>query len=108
MNPPLISIVVPTLNQARFIEQTLASIAGLGWPRLELLVINGGSTDGTREIVERYAHVVTHFISEPDRGQGDAINKGMRLARGDKPPHPPTPIPALTIPGAAGAEAISC
>jgi glycosyltransferase involved in cell wall biosynthesis len=75
--------VVPTLNQARFIEQTLASIAGQNWPRLELLVIDGGSTDGTREIVDRYAHVVTHFISEPDRGQADAINKGFRLARGE-------------------------
>jgi glycosyltransferase involved in cell wall biosynthesis len=84
MNPsPLISIVVPTLNQAAFIEQTLASIAGQNWPRTEILVIDGGSTDGTREIVERYAHVVTHFISEPDRGQADAINKGFRLARGD-------------------------
>jgi hypothetical protein len=81
--PPLISIVVPTLNQARFIEQTLASIAGQNWPRTEILVIDGGSTDGTREIVERYANVVTHFLSEPDRGQADAINKGFRLARGD-------------------------
>lgn len=81
--PPLISIVVPTLNQARFIEQTLASIAGQSWPRTEIFVIDGGSTDGTREIVERYANVVTHFLSEPDRGQADAINKGFRLARGD-------------------------
>jgi glycosyltransferase involved in cell wall biosynthesis len=83
MNPPLISIVVPTLNQAQFIEQTLASIAGQNWPRTEILVIDGGSTDGTHEIVERYAHVVTQFLSEPDRGQADAINKGFRLARGD-------------------------
>ena len=81
MSSPLISVVVPTLNQARFIEQTLASIVGQNWPRLELIVIDGGSTDGTREIVERYP--VTHFVSEPDRGQCDAINKGMRLARGD-------------------------
>src|SRR5215207_3330029 len=78
---PLVSIIVPTLNQARFIEQTLASITGQNWPRLELIVIDGGSTDGTREIVERYP--VTHFISEKDRGQADAINKGMRLAKGD-------------------------
>jgi len=78
---PLVSIVVPTLNQARYIEQTLASITGQNWPLLELIVIDGGSTDGTREIVERYP--VTHFVSEPDRGQADAINKGMRLAKGD-------------------------
>ena len=81
MSAPLISIVVPTLNQAQFIEQTLASIVGQNWPRLELIVIDGGSTDGTREIVGRYP--VTHFISEPDRGQADAINKGMQLAKGD-------------------------
>ncbi len=80
---PLISIVVPTLNQGKFIEQTLASIIGQGWPRLELIVIDGGSTDGTGVVVERYRHAITHYISEPDRGQADAINKGMRLATGD-------------------------
>jgi len=80
---PLISIVVPTLNQAEFIEETLASIAGQNWPRLEIIVMDGGSTDGTREVVERWRAHVTHFVSEPDRGQADAINKGMRLAKGD-------------------------
>ena len=78
---PLISVVVPTLNQARFIEQALASITGQNWPRTELIVVDGGSTDGTRAIVERYP--TTLFISEPDCGQADAINKGMRLAKGD-------------------------
>ena len=78
----LISIVVPTLNQGAFIEQTLASIAGQQWPQLELIVIDGGSQDGTHAIVEKYRHVITHFLSEPDRGQVDAINKGMRLATG--------------------------
>jgi glycosyltransferase involved in cell wall biosynthesis len=78
---PLISVVVPTLNQARFIEQTLASIAGQNWPRTELIVIDGGSTDGTREIVQRYP--TAQLVSEADRGQADAINKGMRLAKGD-------------------------
>lgn len=81
MSTPLISVVVPTLNQAAFIEQTLASIVGQNWPRLELIVIDGGSTDGTRAIVERYP--VTHFISKRDSGQAEAINKGMRLARGE-------------------------
>ncbi len=83
MSTPLISIVIPTLNQSRFIEQTLASIAGQGWPRLEIIVVDGGSADGTAAVVERYRHAVTHFISEPDRGQADAINKGFRLAKGD-------------------------
>jgi glycosyltransferase involved in cell wall biosynthesis len=83
MLPPLISIIVPTLNQAAFIEQTLASIVDQGWPRLELIVIDGGSTDGTRAIVERFGAQVTRFVSEPDGGQAEAINKGMRLATGD-------------------------
>src|SRR3954463_11026696 len=80
--PPLFSIVVPTLNQAAFIEQTLASIVGQGWPGVELIVIDGGSTDGTRAIVEKFGAQVTHFISEPDRGQADANNKGTRLPPG--------------------------
>src|SRR4051812_1742556 len=78
---PKISIVIPTLNQGSFIEQTLASVFGQNWTALEVIVVDGGSTDQTRDVVERYP--VTHFISEPDRGQSEAINKGMRLARGD-------------------------
>ena len=80
---PLLSIIVPTLNQSRFIAQTLASIVGQCWARTEIVVIDGGSTDGTREVVERFGNAVTHFVSEPDRGQADAINKGFRLAKGD-------------------------
>jgi glycosyltransferase involved in cell wall biosynthesis len=83
MSNPLLSVVVPTLNQAPFIAQTLASIVGLCWPRTEIIVIDGGSTDGTAEIVRRFGGAITHFISEPDRGQADAINKGFRLAKGD-------------------------
>lgn len=79
---PLISIVVPTLNQGEFIEQTLASIAGQCWPNLEVIVIDGGSTDGTASIVERYRHIVTEFVSEADSGQANAINKGFRVAKG--------------------------
>jgi glycosyltransferase involved in cell wall biosynthesis len=80
---PLLSIIVPTLNQSRFIGQTLASIVGQCWPRTEIIVIDGGSTDGTREVVQRFGNAVTHFVSEHDRGQADAINKGFRLAKGD-------------------------
>lgn len=81
--PPLLSIIVPTLNQARFIGQTLASIIGQCWSRTEIIVIDGGSTDGTAEVVKRFGSAITHFVSEPDRGQADAINKGFRLAKGD-------------------------
>jgi glycosyltransferase involved in cell wall biosynthesis len=80
---PMFSIVVPTLNQADFIGQTLASIAGQAWSNTEIIVIDGGSTDGTAGVVRRFGKAITHFISEPDRGQADAINKGMALARGD-------------------------
>jgi glycosyltransferase involved in cell wall biosynthesis len=80
---PSLSIVVPTLNQARFIGQTLASIIGQCWQRTEIIVVDGGSTDDTHEVVRGFGSAITHFISEPDRGQADAINKGMRLATGD-------------------------
>lgn len=80
---PKISIVVPTRNQGQFIEQTLASIVGQQWPNLELIVIDGGSTDRTHQVVERYRAHIAHFISEPDSGQAEAINKGFGLATGD-------------------------
>jgi glycosyltransferase involved in cell wall biosynthesis len=83
MSEPLVSIVVPTLNQGSFIEQTLLSIMGQGWPRLEVIVIDGGSTDQTAAVVRSFGSAITHFVSEPDRGQAEAINKGMRLAKGD-------------------------
>src|SRR5262245_28017891 len=82
MTKPLVSIVVPTLNQAAYIGQTLASMVGQCWPRMEIIVVDGGSTDGTADVVREFGSAVTHFISEPDRGQGDAINKGFRLATG--------------------------
>ena len=80
---PRISIIVPTLNQSRFIGQTLASIIGQCWARTEIIVIDGGSADGTADVVKRFGSAVTYFVSEPDRGQADAINKGFRLAKGD-------------------------
>lgn len=83
MSVPKLSIVVPTLNQAQFIGQTLASIVALGYPNTEIVVIDGGSTDHTAEVVHGFGDAITHFVSEPDRGQADAINKGFRLATGD-------------------------
>ena len=80
---PVLSVVVPTLNQAKFIGQTLASIIGQCWPRTEIIVIDGGSTDGTAEVVRSFGNAISHFVSEPDRGQADAINKGFRLATGE-------------------------
>ena len=81
-DPPLISIVTPTLNQGRFIEATIESVLAQDYPRVEYIVVDGGSTDGTLDRLSRYRGRLT-WISEPDRGQSDAINKGFRRARGD-------------------------
>jgi glycosyltransferase involved in cell wall biosynthesis len=80
---PLVSIVTPSFNQVRYLEQALRSVLGQAYPRLEFIVIDGGSTDGSREVIERYAGQLAHSSSEPDRGQADAINKGLRRAGGE-------------------------
>jgi len=79
---PLVTIVTPSYNQGRFIAATIESVLSQGYPNLEYLIIDGASTDETAEVVARYGDHV-RFISEPDRGQSDAINKGFRLARGE-------------------------
>jgi glycosyltransferase involved in cell wall biosynthesis len=77
-----LTIVTPSYNQAPFIERTITSILDQGYPDLEYLVMDGGSTDGTVDILTRYADRLT-WVSEPDNGQSDAINKGLRKATGD-------------------------
>jgi glycosyltransferase involved in cell wall biosynthesis len=79
---PLISIVIPSFNQGKYIEQTIHSIVGQQYPNLEIIVIDGGSTDETLEILEKYKDVFTYCVSEPDNGQAHAINKGFRQANG--------------------------
>lgn len=84
---PRISIITPSFNQAAFIEETLQSVAKQDCLNLEHLVMDGGSKDGTVEILRRYSATPgwkhLHWISEPDRGQSDALNKGFRMAEGD-------------------------
>jgi glycosyltransferase involved in cell wall biosynthesis len=80
---PRISIVTPSFNQGRYIEETLLSVRRQGYPNLEHIVIDGGSTDDTMAVVERYRDGLTEVVSEPDRGQSHAINKGMALATGE-------------------------
>ena len=84
---PKISIVTPSFNQASFIEETLRSVNSQQYPLIEHIVIDGASTDGTVEILERYSSMPgwkhLRWISEQDRGQSDALNKGFRMATGD-------------------------
>jgi len=80
---PRISIVTPSFNQGAFLEETIRSVLLQGYPNLEYRVLDGGSTDGSLEIIERYASWLTSWVSEPDAGQSDAINKGFAAATGD-------------------------
>lgn len=79
---PKITIITPVLNQVTYIEQCLQSVLNQNYDNLEYIVVDGGSTDGTVEIIEKYTSKLAHFISEPDMGQSDAINKGLILATG--------------------------
>jgi glycosyltransferase involved in cell wall biosynthesis len=80
---PTISVVTPSFNQARFLEATIRSVLLQGYPRLEYFVLDGGSTDGSREVIERYAPHLAGWSSAKDGGQGDAINAGFARATGD-------------------------
>lgn len=79
---PRISIVTPSYNQGQFIEETIRSVLLQGYPNLEYFVIDGGSRDNTVEVIRKYAKWLTYWVSEPDRGQSQAINKGFALATG--------------------------
>lgn len=80
---PRISIVTPSLNQAEFLERTIRSVLLQRYPNLEYIIIDGGSTDSSIEIINKYAPHLTHYVSEADRGYVHAINKGFELATGD-------------------------
>jgi len=79
---PLVSIVTPSFNQGRYIRETIESVLGQTYEAIELHVIDGGSTDETDEVVSRYRSELQTYVSEADTGQANAINKGLRLARG--------------------------
>ena len=79
---PLVTIVTPSYNMAEFIEETIKSVLNQSYPHIEYIVADGGSDDGTLDILEKYSDDLT-FISGPDNGQTDAINKGLRMAKGE-------------------------
>ncbi len=80
---PKITVITPSFNQASYVEETLLSVLNQQYPNLEYFVIDGGSTDGSAEVLRRYESRVTKLIIEKDEGQTDAINKGLRLSSGD-------------------------
>lgn len=80
---PRISIVTPSLNQGRYLGMTILSVLWQNYPNLQYGIVDGGSTDESREVIERYRTRLSYVIIEPDRGQAEAINKGLRRADGE-------------------------
>ena len=80
---PLVSILTVVFNSARFLEETILSVLSQDYENLEFIIVDGGSTDGTVELIRKYEHAINYWVSEPDKGISDAFNKAVILAAGD-------------------------
>lgn len=86
---PRLTVITPSFNQAQYLERTILSIISQNYPNLEFIVIDGGSTDGSVEIIKKYEKHISYWVSAPDGGQANAINKGLRMATGGNRPLEP-------------------